>query len=243
MAAKKTATRTSSATAKTLPAAPPGLLDGNGRAARLARWLRDKPSRPTIDTLVLEVKSDGGWTRLQCWVRSDVDLYLAAIIDEAVSDHATEVGAYLTARVSWLDSASGEIWTEHALRAQPEGMSASQSFAGDATSVAIQTQLAAERLGNMYMGGIDSAVQLTRSSAEMAHANFEAAQADNVILREKISRLESDIADLERQLDEALAHAEAAEESTQKDTRGQQLTQLMTAIIASQQGGQKPQPS
>ena len=77
--ARKTAPRPSPAPSH--PPVPAGILDGNGRTARLARWLRELPRRKEVDTLVLEMKSEDGWQRVQSWDRADAGMHLALPID------------------------------------------------------------------------------------------------------------------------------------------------------------------
>lgn len=215
------------------PPVPAGILDGNGRTARLARWLRDMPTRRDVDTLVLELKSEDGWTRVQSWDRSDVGMHLALPIDSAVTDIANELGAYVQCKVSWVDSKTGNTWTEHALRCQPEGMTQAQAFGGDASSAAIQTQRALERLVGAYMGGIETSLRLAERSSEIATTNYESAQAELSLLRERVVALERDKAELELQLEEAVTAAERIEEDAKQGASQQQFMGLMTQLVAS----------
>lgn len=216
---------------------PAGILDGNGRTARLARWLRDMPKRKDVDTLVLEMKSEDGWTRIQSWDRPDVGMHLALSIDSAVTDLANELGAYVTCKVVWLESKTGQAWTEHALRCQPEGMTQAQAFGGDAASTAIQTQRALERLVGAYMGGIETSLRLAERSSEIASQNYESSQAELGLLRERVITLEREKAELEAQLEEAISLAEKTEEEAKNGQKQQQVMSLMTSLIAQQAGG------
>lgn len=237
---KKTAT--ANAPDRKVHPVPAGILDGNGRTARLARWLRELPKRREVDTLVLEMKSEDGWTRVQSWDRPDVGMHLALPIDSAVTDLANELGSYVSCKVVWLESKTGQAWTEHALRCQPEGMTQAQAFAGDASSTAIQTQRALERLVGAYMGGIETSMRLAQQSTEIAASNYESAQAELSLLRERVITLEREKAELETQLEEAISLAEKTEEEAKSGQKQQQVMSLMTSLIAQQAasgGGQK----
>jgi hypothetical protein len=218
-----------------IPPVNGSLLDGNGRTARLARWLRELPKRTQVDVLVLEVKSDDGWNRVQCWDRKEVGQHLALAIDAAVTDLANEVGAFVTAKVAWWDSAAGTYWTEHALRAQPEGMQGQQAFSGDAQSAAIQTQRGLERVMSAYMGGIETSQAMLRDSASIAQENFRASQTELMLLREKVAQLELENGQLAAQLEEALSAAERIEEKSESQTNSQQqqAMQLFQGVISS----------
>jgi hypothetical protein len=218
---------------------PAGILDGNGRTARLARWLRETPRRKEVDTLVLELKTEDGWARVQSWDRADVGMHLALGVDAHVTDLANEMGSYVTCRLSWVESATGNVWTEHALRAQPEGIAQGQAFGGDATSVAVQTQRALDRLVGAFMGGIETSTRLSERAAEIASANYEGAQSELALLRERVVSLEREKAEVEMQLEEALSAAERLSEESQQGNQQSQVTGLITQLIASQQ--QTPQ--
>jgi hypothetical protein len=221
------------------PPVPAGILDGNGRTARLARWLRDLPKRPQVDTLVLELKSEEGWARVQSWDRRDTGMHLSLPIDAHVTDLANELGAYVSCRLSWIESATGNTWTEHALRAQPEGMASGQAFSGDAQSAAVQTQRALERLVGAFMGGIETSTRLSERAAEIAASNYEGAQADLALLRERVVSLEREKSEVELQLEEALSAAERISAESQQQGQQQQVTGLITQLIASQQSAPK----
>jgi hypothetical protein len=216
------------------PPVPAGILDGNGRTARLARWLRETPRRKQVDTLALELKSEDGWARVQSWDRTDVGMHLALPIDAHVTDLANELGAYVTCRLSWLESATGATWTEHALRCQPEGIAQGQAFGGDAQSVAVQTQRALDRLVGAFMGGIETSTRLSERAAEIATSNYEGAQAELSLLRERVVTLEREKAEVEMQLEEALSAAERLSAESQQGAQQSQVTGLITQLIASQ---------
>lgn len=245
---RKLSGASSSATTETAPKhapAPAGILDGNGRVARLARWLREMPKPRDVDQLVLEMKSEDGWTRVQSWTRADVGMHLALPIDSLVTDLANEIGAYTSCKVSWISTESGEVWTEHALRAQPDGLQVTQAFGGTAQDTAIQTQRALERLVGAFMGGIETSSRLAERSAEIASANFEAAQAELGLLRERVIELERENADLEMQLEETVNSLEKTQTDQAQNAGKQQFTQMVTQLIASQAmaGGTKPPAS
>lgn len=216
------------------PPLPAGLLDGNGRTARLARWLREVPKRKELDTLVLEMKSDDGWQRMQCWDRAEAGMHLALAIDAAVTDLANECGAFVTCQVAWLDSKSGQYWTAHALRAQPEGMGGQQAFAGDAQSAAIQTQRGLERLVGAYMGGIETSQRMCERSAEIAQSAYEGAQNELMTLRERVQALERENAELSSQLEAAIDAGERLEAQKAQGDQQSQAMGLFQQLMASQ---------
>lgn len=215
----------------TRPPVPAGILDGNGRTARLARWLREMPKRAQVDTLVLETKSEDGWTRVQSWERAEVGMHLALTIDALVTDMANEVGAYLTAKLVWVDSKTGEAWTEHALRAQPEGLQVGQAFAGGVQDVAIQTQRALERLVSAFMGGIETSTQSSARAAEIASSNFESAQAELQLARERIMQLEREKSELELELEQALGAAERIQQEAQSGAQQSQIASIFGQLL------------
>lgn len=216
------------------PPVPAGLLDGNGRTARLARWLRDIPKRKELDTLVLEMKTDDGWQRMQCWDRVEAGMHLALAIDAAVTDLANECGAFVTCQVAWLDSKSGQYWTAHALRAQPEGMSGQQAFGGDAQSAAIQTQRGLERLVGAYMGGIETSQRMCERSAEIAQAAYESRENEVMVLRERCALLERENAELGQQLEAAIEAGERLEATKQESSQQNQAIGIFQQLMASQ---------
>lgn len=229
------------------PPVPAGILDGNGRVARLARWLRELPKRREVDTLVLEMKSEDGWQRMQSWDRADAGMHLALPIDAAVTDLANEIGAYCTFKVAWFNSKDNTYWTEHALRAQPEGMTQGQSFSGDAQSAAIQTQRALERMVGAFMGGIETSANHLQRQAENNQALYEHAMGELTLARERIARLERENVELESQLaqveaerDEAIAKAEELSRTQAPDPAKAQVGQMLQAVLMQQLAPKKP---
>ena len=221
------------------------LRDGNGRVARLARWLAQPPSSEKVDALVLEVKEDGEWKRLQIWKREEVQQQLATLIDGTVTDLANELGQYLTARVVWMETATGAYWTEHALRVQPEDMEGSQAFDGTAQSIAIQNQRHQERTAGAAHALIASiSITLRETNAQLRDTN-QILSTENARLREdlyesreRISELEQENARLAGMLEQAVDTAEAAGKKTAEDDKTGQVLQLVTAAM-----NQAAQPS
>lgn len=220
------------------PIVPAGILDGNGRTARLARWLRELPKRKEVDTLVLELKTEDGWQRVQSWDRADAGMHLALPIDSAVTDLANEIGAYSSFKIAWYESKSGAYWTEHALRAQPDGLTAAQSFSGDAQSAAIQTQRALERLVGQFMGGLETASTHLQRQADNTQQLYEHTLGELTLARERIARLERQVVELEAQVseveaqrDEALERAEELAKTQAPDPTKAQIGQFLQAAV------------
>lgn len=195
-----------------------GLLDGNGRVARLARWLRDKPAGEGVDLLVLEVRGEDGYERAQSWPRASVTMALAAVIDAAVVDQANEQGAFLSARVVWWDSAKGIAWATFALRVQPEGMQGQQAFAGDGASINIQYQRNLERMSALHMQAIGETVAMHRDAADDTRERARRAEREADDLRARLNESERARIELERKVseleDDLAAAMELAEEQT-----------------------------
>jgi hypothetical protein len=212
------------------------LRDGNGRVARLARWLSEAPASASVDVLVLEHKAEGEWLRLQMWPRASVNAGLAAIIDTAITELANELGAYVTARVVWMDSEKQAYWTEHALRVQPEDMDGQQAFDGTASSMAIQNQRHQERVFATNISLIGTSMAALREvNGDLREANRITA-AENHRLREelraaqqKVELLTGEVSRLQTIADEALSQAESAAEKKQDESQSAQIVQLITA--------------
>jgi hypothetical protein len=208
------------------------LRDGNGRVARLARWLDQQPSLSSVDTLLLELKdSEGEWSRLQVWPRSNVSQFLATEIDATVQDAANEQGAYLTARCAWFDTAAGAYWTEHQLRVHPEGMGDQQAFDGTAQSQAILMQRHQERALGMGLNTVNLALQSMREAMELSSSTATQAQSENLSLRERVAELEQENARLNGMLESAIAAAEsAAAEASESDEQSNVIKLIQKAI-------------
>jgi len=215
------------------------LRDGNGRAARLARWLEQKPSAPEIDHLAFEWKNDGEWVRVQLWRRDEVSPALAGPIDAAACELANELGQYLTARVVWCDPKSGAYWTEHALRVQPEDFDGEQAFDGSTANVAIQTQRALERMLSMAGGSQMQANtclreangQLLESNRMLGGENTRLRE-DLYASRERVGELEQEVARREQLLERAIEAAELAEQRGKDDTQTGQVLQLVQRALS-----------
>ena len=195
-----------------------GLLDGNGRVARLARWLRDKPASEGVDLLVLEVRGEDGYERAQSWPRNSVTMALASVIDAAVQDAANEQGSFLSARVVWWDSAKQLAWATFALRVQPDGMAGQQAFSGDGTSINIQYQRNLERLSVVHLQAIGETVAMHRDAADDTRQRAQRAEREADDLRAKLAASERSVIELERRIseleDDLAAAMELAEEQT-----------------------------
>lgn len=214
------------------------LRDGNGRVARLARWLSQQPASLATDTLVLEYKEDSEWKRLQMWPRSEVAQQLAQQIDNTVTELANELGAYLTARVVWFDSKAQTYWTEHALRVQPEDMEGLQAFDGSAQSMAIQNQRHQEKMHTTGMGLLtQAALALRETNAQLLDSNRilgtenTRLREDLYTTRERVAELEQENARLTGMFEQAVDTAEAAgAKSAEEDKTGQVLHLITTAM-------------
>jgi hypothetical protein len=211
------------------------LRDGNGRVARLARWLAQCPTSAGVDLLVLEHKQEGEWQRLQVWPRSEAQAALAQMIDSTIVELANELGAYVTARCAWFDSARQVYWTEHALRVQPEDLDVSQAFSGDQTSIAIQNQRHQERVVSVHLGGFADAMRALRESSADMRAMKDQAVAECVAVREENAQLRAENLKLETMLEKALLAAENAENDNGGDSQQKQVLQLVTTALAGHQ--------
>jgi hypothetical protein len=230
------------------------LRDGNGRVARLARWLQQLPASEAVDALILEHKEEGEWKRMQVWTRAEVNQQLATGIDSAITELANELGAYLTARVVWFDTTHGVYWTEHALRVQPEDMEGMQAFGGDAGSIAIQNQRHQERVVNMHLGMFGSSMNALKETNAALLESSRMTAAENLRLREDLYAARSQIAELEQEhgrlqnmLDEALSAAEKSTEKAEQAESTGDIIKMITSAVGSQQPAQpaarRPKPS
>lgn len=217
------------------------LRDGNGRSARLARWLMKPPVSEAADTLLLEHKQDGEWTRLLMWPREEVSPVLSVAIDEAITELANELGAYLTARVVWWSMDKDQYFTGHDLRVQPEGLDQQQAFSGDPQSANIQTQRHLENSHSLSM----SALQLSMASLERTNkllsASNEALTVQLEAMRGERSRalLERDeavsaLARAETIAEDALAMVDRLQRESKADDGAQtaQVLQLVGQVIS-----------
>ena len=209
------------------------LRDGNGRVARLARWLEQPPASATVDLLVLELRTpEGEWSRLQMWSRDQVSQTLAYSIDETIQDHANEVGTYTTARVAWFDSKRETYWTEQQLRVHPESMGEGmQAFDGTNQSQAIQLQRHQERVLGMGQGMQRESMQCMRETMQFNREIAANAQRENIELRTRVAELEGDLARMTAIADEAVRRAEQAEESSEASDDKKQVFQLIQGAI------------
>jgi hypothetical protein len=215
------------------------LRDGNGRTARLARWLQQSPSAAQVDSLVLEIKQDGEWQRLQIWPRDEVSQALASVIDSTVTELANELGAYITARAAWFNLERQAYWTEHALRVQPEDLDVTQAFSGDAQSIAIQNQRHQERIVGVHIGGFNSAIHAMRETNADLRSMKDQVNAENLTLREQlytaqsdVLRLEAELAKVQQMLDDALVIIEKAPEPGNDNGQSDQSKQVIQMITA-----------
>jgi hypothetical protein len=197
-----------------------GLLDGNGRAARLARWLRDKPVAAGVDLLALDVKTEDGFERAQSWPKNSVSMALATIIDALVQDMANESGQYLSARVLWWDSEKSIAWATFPLRVHPENMGAQQAYSGEPANVTIQLQSRLDRATALHLGSISEVFQTVKESNEDTRERARRAEREADDLRAKYAESERARIDLERRVgeleDDLAAAMELAEEQTTK---------------------------
>lgn len=217
------------------------LRDGNGRTARLARWLAQSPTSPSVDTLVLESRQEGEWQRLQCWPIDRVSQLLASEIDELVVSLANELGAYVQARVAWWSSSTSSYWTEHALRVQPEDMGQMvQAFSGDQTSIAIQNQRHQEHMAGAWLRAVDASLGGLKQSSEDLRLVNSQVQSENLRLREELqeaSRLiteqASEIARLTSDLEQAIAQVEEAAQAggAKATAQHEQVIGLITTAL------------
>lgn len=210
------------------------LRDGNGRAARLARWLEQLPANPKITHLALEWKSEGEWVRVQLWPRGEVTPLMAVPIDAAVTELANELGQYLTARVVWLEPEASMYWTEHALRVHPEDMEGQQAFDGSAGNVAIQTQRALERmLGQAANSQQQANTSLREGNAQLLESNRILGGENNRLredlykLRDALVEKDEEIARLSALLERACEAAELAAQRGREDDHTGQVLQLV----------------
>lgn len=214
---------------------PHDLFSGNGRVARLARWLREAPVRREVDQLVLEIKGEDGYERIQSWPRESVSSALAVTIDAMVTDAANELGSYLSARVSWWDSERGAAWSTFALRVQPDGMAGQQAFSGEGTSVTIQLQRNLERSIAMHLSGIGEGVALARDQAQDARERARRAEYECDRLRERVNALEDEkaalVAKLRETEDDLAAAMELAEETTAKVEESRKESESSGALL------------
>lgn len=202
------------------PAAHRSLRDGNGRVARLARWLSSEPCAGA-DLLRLETRNDGEWECVQAWPRDAVGQHLAADIDALMCELANELGAYVVGRVAWFQSETATYWTSHALRVQPEDLGAmAQAFSGDATSQAIQLQRHQETVFSLNMQtAVRHHATLERMN-ELQHVQLERLSLENAKLREELWASQRRVVELETDAARAIAMAEDAlsqAERVQKD--------------------------
>jgi hypothetical protein len=197
-----------------------GLLDGNGRVARLARWLRDRPAAEGVDLLVLEVRGEEGYERVQSWPRASVTVALASVIDSLVVDAANEQGSYLTARAMWWDTAKAIAWATFALRVHPEGMGTQQAFSGDAQNINIQFQRNLDRASALHMQCIGETIAMHRDAQDDTRERAQRAERECDELRARLNESERARLDMERRVseleDDLSAAMELAEESTKK---------------------------
>lgn len=216
------------------------LRNGDGRVARLAKWLDTQPHSRTVDLLCLEVRTDNEWSRLQTWPRDVVTAAVADDVDVLVQSHANECGAFLTARVAWFDTQAGSYWTSHPLRVTPDvptdaldpaGVAVAQSFSGDAQSATIQTQRHLELMVRTHVGGFAAAqraLELSVSSLSQANEDLRSA---NEALREENFSLRAALLEAEAQRDAALERAEQfAEEAQVSDKQSNIITLATTAL-------------
>lgn len=199
-----------------------GMLDGNGRIARLARWLRDKPAKETCEQLSLEVKGEDGYERVQSWPRASVSMALATVIDAMVIDIANEQGSYLQARAVWLDAERGSPWSTFPLRVHPDPMpgqaSAAQAFTGEGPNVTIQLQRQLSQVTALHLGGIQETFAQVRDSSEDTRERARRAEQEADRLRERVNVLEAENLALAREnaelRDDLTAAMELAEEQS-----------------------------
>lgn len=223
---------------------PKTLRDGNGRVPRLARWLAQSPPE-AFDTLMLESRESGEWSRIQCWPRAQVGQGLAIEIDAIVSDAANELGAYLHARVAWYSSERESYWTEHALRVQPDDMGdLPQAFAGDAQSATIQTQRHLERreaqqsaMGMQLFATLASQNELLQGQSQSQYEEIGALRRELSDARRRVNDLEAENSRLMTIADEALTKAEQAEQQTGGEEQSPVVKMVTDMLMSQLQGG------
>lgn len=217
-----------------------GMLDGNGRVARLARWLRERPSSADVDTLVFELKNDGEWDRVQTWRRDAVTLSLANMIDAMAQDSANELGAFVHVRAAWWCSATNVYWTAHQMKVQPDNMGAQQAFSGDGQSVTIQLQNNLHKMITLHTIGIGEGVALAREQAQDVRERSRRAERECDELRARVAILEREKLEFERrcqQLEDDLEAAvelatEASDKAASNKGEAEQTNALVTMIGA-----------
>ena len=221
------------------------LRDGNGRTARLARWLAGSPP-DAFDTLMLESRESGEWSRIQCWPRSHVGQGLAVEIDAIVQDAANELGAYLQARVAWYSSERESYWTEHALRVHPEDMGElEQAFSGDPQSATIQTQRHLERreaaqsaMSMQLFSTLSSQNEMLQSQSQAQFEEIGALRRELGDVKRRCNDLEAENTRLMTIADEALTKAEAAEQNAGSEEQSPVMQMVTQALMAQLTGAQ-----
>jgi hypothetical protein len=210
---------------------------GSGRVAGLARWLEKRPDNALYDTLSLELKVDGEWQRLQAWSRDDVSALLADMINELCQDQANDSGAFSTFRCAWWASESEKYWTTRVLTYHPEiNGEPVQSFAGDAQSVAIQTQGALKELVVLFTSGIRAAQDALKESCVSVTAEASALREDNRALRERNAELEAEKAAAERSAEQAADLAEGLVERVEEADKQSNVVDMITKGLVKHAG-------
>lgn len=208
---------------------------GNGRAAALARWLRVMPpDRYTM--LMLEVKVDGEWERVQGWRREEVNELLAATIEELAQDHANEVAQYSLMRVAWWCPDDEKYWTSRDLRVQaqlPEGATdAGQVFSGEHTNAMIQTQRHVEKMAGAYIGGMSGAMAALREANAQLRDECVDLREDNRSLRQRVSELELENMRLTALAEQAADTAEGLVEKVEQQDKQSNVIDMVTKAVA-----------
>lgn len=216
---------------------------GSMRTARLARWLDKLPASPTVDTLLLEVRSEGEWSRLQAWERSDVSAQLADTINETIQEYANEQGSFTTARVAWWDEKLEKYWTTYDLRVPPEmgdGSDGGQAFSGDVQSTNIQTQRHLEFMMRQHVGGVAVAMQALRQTTETSNARVVELLEEVMQLRHDNLELKEQLLKTEAALEAALERAESISAEAEENEQQSNVVALVTKALTNQQQQRQP---
>lgn len=213
------------------------IAHGSTRTARLARWLRKTPPGKEFDTLLLEVRVEGEWSRLQAWAVVDVSELLADDINATVQEYANEQGSFTTGRVAWWSEAGQKYWTTYDLRIAPElegGEVTGQSFSGDVQSTNIQTQRHLEFMMRQHVGGVAVAMQALRETTSQSNARVVELLEENVELRRENLDLKAELLETQNLLNQALERAEGLAASAEEQDQQSNVVALVTKALSNQ---------